>query len=269
MNVLLIVFAGLLGLSVGSFVNVVAYRLPAQISLLGPSQCPSCAAPVRAWQNIPVLSWLLLRGRCRTCRSAIPAQYLIIEAVTGAAFAALAWFVPEVLGLSGAAAVLVWVALSWFAAVSLALTLIDLGTFTLPNRIVLPTYAVGLVLLAAACFAGASWADLVRALVGVVAMYASYWLIRLVRPDGMGGGDVKLAGMAGLFLGWLGWGPLAVGWLAAFLLGGGWGVALIASGKATRSTAVPFGPWLLAGAWVGVLFGQWIGRAYVGLIGLA
>lgn len=268
MNVLLIAFAGLLGLAIGSFVNVVAYRLPAQISLLGPSQCPSCAAPVRAWQNIPVLSWLLLRGRCQACQSAIPAQYPLVETLTGAAFAVLAWFVPQVLGLGGAAAVLVWCAFSWFAAVSVTLILIDLATFTLPNRIVLPTYAVGLVLLTAACLTGAPWPDLVRALVGAVVMFASYGLIRLVRPDGMGGGDVKAAGMAGLFLGWLGWGPLAVGWLAAFLLGSGWGLALIASGKATRSTAVPFGPWLLAGAWVGVWFGQWIGQAYVGLIGL-
>jgi leader peptidase (prepilin peptidase)/N-methyltransferase len=269
MSVLLIVFAGLLGLAVGSFVNVVVYRLPAHISLLEPSQCPSCGVPVRVWQNIPVLSWLLLRGRCRACRSAIDAKYPIVEGVTGIAFAALAWFVPEVLGLRGVAGVLVWTAFSWFAAASLALALIDVDTFTLPNRIVLPTSAVGLVLLSAACLAGAPWPDLGRALIGAAGMGVSYWLIRVLRPDGMGGGDVKLAGMAGLFLGWLGWGPLAVGWLAAFLLGGLWGVALIAAGKANRRTAVPFGPWILAGAWVGVWVGQWTGQAYVSLFGLS
>ena len=84
----------------------------------------------------------------------------------------------------------------------------------------------------------------------------------------MGGGDVKLAGLAGIYLGWLGWGPLAVGWLAAFVLGGGFAVALIASGKATRRSAVPFGPWLLAGAWAGIWFGNWFWHSYTAVSGL-
>lgn len=268
MSPLLVVFAGLLGLAFGSFANVVAHRVPAGISLLRPSCCPSCEAPIRSWQNIPVLSWLLLRGRCAECAAPISPRYPATEAVTGIAFALLAWFVPTVLGLPGVAGVLVWAAFAWFAVVSSVLVMIDLDTQRLPNAIVLPSYGVGLGLLGLACVFGADWSAMLRAVVGMAVMFAVYWLIRLVRPDGMGGGDVKLAGVAGLYLGWLGWGPLAVGWLAAFLLGGGFAVALLASGKATRRSAVPFGPWLLAGAWVGIWFGQSLWYSYAALSGL-
>jgi leader peptidase (prepilin peptidase)/N-methyltransferase len=103
----------------------------------------------------------------------------------------------------------------------------------------------------------------------MILMSLAYGLIRLIRPDGMGGGDVKLAGLAGLHLGWLGWGPMAVGWLSGFLLGGVFGIALIVSGRATRRTALPFGPWLLAGAWLGIGFGEWIWNNYTALSGLA
>lgn len=269
MTGLLMVFAGFLGLAFGSFANVVAYRVPAGISLLRPSRCPSCEAPIRSWQNIPLLSWLLLRGRCATCGAAISPRYPAVEAVNAIAFTGLAWFVPSVLGLSGAAAVLVWAAFAWFAVVSSVLVLIDLDTQRLPDAIVLPSYGVGLILLGTACLFGADWSAAFRALGGMLLMSVAYGLIRLIRPDGMGGGDVKLAGLAGLHLGWLGWGPLAVGWLSGFLLGGVFGIALIVSGRATRRTALPFGPWLLAGAWLGIWFGEWIWNNYTALSGLA
>jgi leader peptidase (prepilin peptidase) / N-methyltransferase len=268
MTTLLVAFAALFGLAIGSFVNVVAYRVPAGRSLLTASGCPSCGAPIRAWQNIPVLSWFLLRGRCASCRGPISGRYPLVEAVTGVLFALLAWYVPNVLGLAGVAAVLVWLAFAWFAAVSSALVLIDLDTRRLPNVIVLPSYGVGLVLFGLACLFGADWSAMLRSVVGMVAMYLAYGLIRLIRPDGMGGGDVKLAGVAGLYLGWLGWGSLGVGWLAAFLLGGIFGIALILSGRAQRDTAVPFGPWLLAGAWVGILIGNWAWDLYAASSGL-
>lgn len=268
MNSLLVVFAGLFGLAVGSFANVVAYRVPAGVSLLRPSRCPSCEAPIRSWQNVPLLSWLLLRGRCAQCAVPISPRYPLTEAVNGIAFALLAWFVPTILGISGVAGVLVWTAFAWFAAVSSVLVLIDLDTRRLPDVIVLPSYAVALVLLGVACVLGADWSSLLRAVVGMTVMYVAYWLIRVVRPDGMGGGDVKLAGLAGIYLGWLGWGPLAVGWLAAFVLGGGFAVVLMASGKATRRSALPFGPWLLAGAWVGIWFGEELWYSYTALSGL-
>ena len=97
-------------------------------------------------------------------------------------------------------------------------------------------------------------------------LYAFYFVIRLVRPDGMGGGDVKLAGVVGMYLGWLGWGALAVGAFAAFVLGGIFGLALIAAQKAGRRTAIPFGPWMIAGAWVGIVLGQALGAWYMSLL---
>jgi leader peptidase (prepilin peptidase) / N-methyltransferase len=267
-NGLLTVFAGLIGLAFGSFANVVAYRVPAKISLLRPSRCPSCEAPIRSWQNVPLLSWLLLRGRCVNCAAPISPRYPATEAVNGITFALLAWFVPTVLGITGTPGVLVWTAFATFAVVSSVLVLIDLETHTLPNVIVLPTYGIGLVLFGLACVFGVEWSAMLRAVAGMALMYVGYRLIRLIRRDGMGGGDVKLAGVAGLYLGWIGWGSLAVGWLSGFLLGGSFAVALIASGKATRRSAVPFGPWLLAGTWVGIWFGKWLWNAYTAASGL-
>lgn len=264
----LITVATVFGLVIGSFLNVVAYRIPAGIPLVRESRCPGCDAAVKWYQNVPVLSWLLLRGRCAACGGPISIRYPIVEAVTGAAFGVVAWFVPLTMPLSTGALFAVLGAFWWFAAVSVVLVLIDLDTRRLPDVIVLPSYLVGGVLLTLACLLGADWGALLRAGIGMAALYGFYALLRFVRPDGMGGGDVKLAGVAGLYLGWLGWGPLAVGALAAFLFGGVFGIALLASGRATRRTAIPFGPWLLVGAWLGVLAGAQIGQLYGGLYGL-
>jgi leader peptidase (prepilin peptidase)/N-methyltransferase len=100
-------------------------------------------------------------------------------------------------------------------------------------------------------------------------LYAFYFLLRFVRPDGMGGGDVKLAGVVGMYLGYLGWGPLVVGAFAAFVLGGVFGIALLLLRRAGRRTAIPFGPWMIAGAWVGIFSGEAIARWYVGLFATA
>ncbi len=268
MTTLLIVFAGLLGLAFGSFANVLAYRVPRGASLLQPSRCPSCGARIRPWQLVPIFSWVVLGGRCAECAERIPFRYLVIEATNAVAFAALAWFVPATLGVSGTPGLLVWGALAWLAVVSSALVVIDLDTRTLPNAIVLPSYGVGLVMLGLASAFEADWAAMLRAFLGMAGMYAAYLAIRLVRPGGMGGGDVKLAGLTGIYLGWVGWGALAVGWLAAFLLGGGFALAMMASGRATRHSAIPFGPWILAGAWVGIWFGEQLWSSYAAMSGL-
>lgn len=265
----LICVASLFGLVIGSFLNVVAYRVPAGISLLRESRCPRCSAAVRWYHNIPVLSWLGLLGRCAACDAPISVRYPIVEAATAVLFGVVAWFVPLTTALPTAALFAVLAAFWWLAAISIVLVLIDLDTRRLPDVIVLPSYVVGVALLTIACLLGADWGALLRALIGMAGLYGFYATLRFIRPDGMGGGDVKLAGVAGLYLGWLGWGPLAVGALAAFLLGGVFGIALLASGRAKRRTAIPFGPWLLAGAWLGVLAGAQIGQFYGGLYGLS
>lgn len=259
-----------LGLIIGSFLNVVAYRVPAGISLLRPSRCPRCDAAVRPWQNIPVVSWLLLRGRCAHCSQPISWRYPVVELATGLLFATIACLLPwQELAPNLAAGVLVLVAFWWFAGSSVALALIDLDTKRLPDAIVLPGYLVGAGLLTVACLLGADWNALLRAVAGMTLLGAAYGALWLIRPGGMGLGDVKLAGLVGLHLGWLGWGPLAVGAVAAFILGGVFGIGLLATGRAGRRSAIAFGPWIIVGAWTGVLAGAAIAHSYALVAGLA
>jgi leader peptidase (prepilin peptidase)/N-methyltransferase len=271
LEIFVVVVAGIFGLLIGSFLNVVAYRVPARVSLLRESRCSHCNAALKPWQNIPVLSWLVLRGRCASCNEAISVRYPVVEAITGLAFAAVAaaWLLAaspfERATASAAGAVLVLLAYLYFAAVSIVLTLIDLDTARLPNSIVLPSYLVGIVLLSCGSLLTADWTALLRAAIGMGVLYLGYFVLRLIRPNAMGGGDVKLAGVVGLYLGYIGWGALAVGAFAAFLFGGVYGVALLILGRAGRKSSIPFGPWMIVGAWVGIFTGEAVGRWYTSL----
>lgn len=280
MTAFLLVFAGLFGLVIGSFLNVVAYRVPAGISLVRESRCPGCDAPIRWWQNVPVVSWVALRGRCAHCAAPISAQYPLIEAFTGVVFVGVAWRALRLAAPVGAVADpvfwVVLVAFLGFAAVSIVLSLIDLETKRLPNAIVLPSIVVGVALLAIAAAlgpagsaSGIGWATFLRAVAGGATLCAFYAVVRLISPRGMGGGDVKLAALVGLFLGWCGWATLVVGAFAAFVLGGLFGAGLLLLRRAKRTTAIPFGPWMIAGAWAGIAVGEPIGRWYVGMLGLS
>jgi len=268
---LVLAFAGLLGLIIGSFLNVVVYRVPAGIPLTRPSQCPHCDAPVKPWQNVPVISWLVLRGKCANCAAPISARYPLVELATGLAFVGVVWWVVEAFRLAALAQrpeaiVLVAVAHLYLASISIALTLIDLDTRRLPNAIVLPSYVVLAVLFTVACVFGVPWEALVRAALGGVALFVFYWLLRAIRPGGMGGGDVKLAGVLGAALGFVGWGALIVGAFAAFVIGGVVGIALMLARRATRKTAIPFGPFMIVGAWIGLFSGEAITHWYTGLL---
>ncbi|WP_345802273.1 prepilin peptidase [Microbacterium sp. AZCO] len=268
LSILLVVIAGVFGLAIGSFLNVVAYRVPAGISLNRESRCPDCGEAIAPWQNVPVVSWFALRGRCAHCGGAISARYPAVEAATAASFAIITWAMLEAAGPSATPGALTAaiIAYLYFAAISMVLTLIDLDTHRLPNAIVLPSYLVAAVLLTLASALVGDWGAIVRAAAGMAILYAFYFVLRLVRPDGMGGGDVKLAGVIGLYLGWIGWGALAVGAFAAFLLGGIFGIALILARRAGRRSAIPFGPWMILGAWVGIFTGEAIAAWYTGLL---
>ncbi|WP_285115719.1 A24 family peptidase [Leifsonia sp. fls2-241-R2A-40a] len=271
---LLVALGGVVGLAVGSFLNVVVYRLPAGGSVVAPpSACPDCGSAIRSYDNIPVLSWLLLRGRCRDCREPISSRYPMVEGLTGVLFVIVALvFVPPVLAAASAlavsAAVLMLLAFLYLAAISVTLALIDLDTRTLPNAVVLPSYAVGTVLLGGALALRGDVAHLVSAAVGAVALFTFYLVLALVRPGGMGYGDVKLAGVIGLYLGSLGWAQLAIGAFAAFVLGGLFGLVLVVARRVTRTAGIPFGPWMLAGAWIGILVGGPLWAGYLAVIGL-
>ena len=275
LDLFLLAFAGVLGLIIGSFLNVVVYRVPAGIPLTRPSQCPHCDAPVKPWQNVPVISWLVLRGKCAHCTEPISARYPLVELATGLAFVGVTWWVASTFRLAAiagrpegtVAVVVVAVAYLYLAAISIALTVIDLDTRRLPNAIVLPSYIVLAVLFTASCLFGMPWEALLRAAIGGAALFAFFWLLRAIRPGGMGGGDVKLASAIGAALGFIGWGALIVGAFAAFFIGGFVGIGLMIVRRATRKTAIPFGPFMVVGAWIGIFAGECIARPYTGLRG--
>jgi len=270
-------FAGLLGLVIGSFLNVVVYRVPAGKSIVHPpSACPNCGATIRPWDNIPVVSWLVLRGKCRDCKAPISPRYILVELATGVFFAVLgAWYAPSIAASTdyvspwiAVAVVLQLVAFLYFAAVSVALFLIDIDTHRLPDVLVLPSYVVGIVLFGVVTIILGTWVDILIAIVSAVALGVFYLILALIRPGGMGLGDVKLAGVIGLFLGWIGVGSVVVGAFSAFLLGGLFSIGLMIFRKAGMKAKIPFGPWMLVGAWVGVFFGERIAAAYLAVIGL-
>lgn len=254
----LYVLVALLGLVVGSFLNVVAWRVPRDESIKHPpSACPSCGHAIRKRDNVPVLSWLILRGKCRDCKAPISARYPLVEAVTAALFVAVLWK----FGLA-----LESLAFAYLAALGVVLTAIDLDVHRLPNVLVLPAYPVLLVLLTAQSAVAGEWWPLAQAGIGGVALSAFYFLAFVLYPGGMGFGDVKLAGVIGIALGWLGWGPLVVGSFSAFLIGGVVGGILLASGKVKRRGGIPFGPWMIVGAAVGVAWGGSLWDAYLGFL---
>lgn len=281
------VFAALFGLAIGSFLNVVAYRLPKKISLLRESRCPNCRARIRWYQNIPVLSWFALKGRCATCWERISPRYAIVEGATGLSFALVALGVifshpldlrpvDGALWFTSAEFWSILLTLEVFVALSMVLTLIDLDSKRLPNTIVLPGWAAVIVLLLVTTLMKGldgsplasldTWWPFLRALIGGAVLFLFYYVVRLISPRGMGGGDVKLAGLVGTMLGWFGWGALVFGAFAAFVLGAAYGGILLLTRRAKRKSAIPFGPWILLGAWVGIVVGEPIGRWYVGLM---
>ncbi|WEO76793.1 prepilin peptidase [Cryobacterium sp. SO2] len=272
-----LVLVGLLGLPVGSYLTVAVHRVPRGDSASTmPGSCPRCGRPIAVTDAVPLLSWLLLRGRCRSCGAPISVRYPLVEAGTAVFFTVVAWWalVGPGRGLSagGHASVGVGLMLApylYLAAVSIVLCLIDLDTHTLPDRVVLPAYLIGGALLAATAIARGEPSRLLAGVLGLVFLWSLYFLLAVLSPGGMGFGDVKLAGLLGLYLGWLGWGPLVVGGLGAFLLGGVFAVVLLATRRVGRTGGIPFGPWMLAGAWTGILAGELLWEAYLGSVSFA
>jgi leader peptidase (prepilin peptidase)/N-methyltransferase len=260
MTALLVAYCALLGLLIGSFLNVVVWRLPRGESLVRPrSRCPRCETPIRPRDNVPVVSWLLLRGRCRSCGEPISARYPMVELLTAFVFGSLAarlgldWALPAFL---------------YLGAVCVALALIDLDHKRLPDKLTLPSYVVGLVLLSLAAVADGSPRVVVRVLGGMAVLYGFYFLLAFAYPAGMGFGDVKLAGVLGLYLGYLGWGSVAVGLFLGFLFGGVFSVGALLLRRATRKSQVPYGPFMIAGAFVAIWFGHALADAYLNATGL-
>ena len=259
MEALAFVLAGVGGLLFGSFLNVVVYRVPRKESVVRPaSRCTNCGHELSAVDNIPVLSWLILRGRCRYCGTPISIRYPAAELLTAAVWI-LAVARREQLAPPGTPPGGVgWQLLAFlpFLWVLVALSLIDLEHKLLPNKIVYPSVLVAVPLLAVTAALGPGLDPWLRALLGGIAGAGGFLVVALISPAGMGMGDVKLAGLIGLFLGYLGWGRLALGFFASFALGAISGIVLMLAGRAGRKTAIPFGPFMALGAVMSALAGE-------------
>lgn len=259
-------WAAIFGLVIGSFLNVVIYRIPARRTLMGRSHCPRCDTQIRALDNIPVLSWLILRGRCRNCHQPISVRYPLVEAANALAWVGLtAW-----LGIESPILPLYLI----LASISITLTMIDFDTLTLPNRITYPTFLLTLGYLAVVSFMDPlakwqslvpydQWAQLKSALIGAAIYFVFFFAMWfLTKGRGLGFGDVKLAPTLGLMIGWFSVGATAVGIAAAFIVGAIPAAILMWTGAIKKGTAVPFGPMLIAGAWVATIWGAPLWNAY-------
>ncbi len=239
---------GVYGLVIGSFLNVVIWRVPRKESIVSPpSHCPSCDAKISPRDNIPLVSWLALRGRCRHCHEPISARYLFVELLTAVLFVGVgvefrdSWALPAFLLLTAAL---------------IALSAIDLDTQRLPNVIVYPVGYASVALLALAGLLDDDWGAFGRALAGAAIAFAFFWIVHFVYPKGMGYGDVRLSAVLGLYLGWLGWGYIPGGLFVGFFYGAVIGLVLIAVKIHGRRQLIPFGPFLAASTLTFVLFGQ-------------
>jgi len=237
----------LVGLAIGSFLNVVIARLPEGRSLLGPrSACPGCGAPIAWHDNLPILSFVSLRGRCRACAMRISWRYPIVEALTAALFVlAYRIFGPTVDFLA---------ALVLLAAL-VAITAIDLQHQIIPDVITLPGIVAGF--LANLASGRVSWLD---SLIGIGVGGGLFLIIILASGGGMGGGDMKLGAMLGAFLGWS---VVLVAVFVAVLLGGALAIPLLVTGKRGRKDPIPFGPFLALGGVVGLFWGERLAQWYV------
>ncbi len=269
---------GLLGLCIGSFLNVVIHRLPRmmemewraqclevtgtaldetpeQLSLARPrSRCPKCGHQITALENIPIISYLMLRGRCSACAARISPRYPLIEAFTGLASAFTVWHFGPTLA-AGAALCLIWSLI--------ALTFIDFDTQLLPDSITLPLIWLGLLFNLYGGFVSLQSA-VVGAMAGYLTLWSVYWLFKLVTgKEGMGYGDFKLLAAIGA---WLGWQMLPAVILLSSLVGAVVGISLILFARHGRNVPIPFGPYLASAGIIALFWGQQITRSYLGIL---
>jgi leader peptidase (prepilin peptidase)/N-methyltransferase len=274
----LIIMCGLLGLMVGSFLNVVIHRLPKMMELswqqqcaelrgdepaqhkpynlvIPRSTCPHCNHSISAWENIPIVSYILLRGKCKACGAAISPRYPIVEAFSGILSAYAAWHFG--FGWTAVGALLLIWAL-------LALTAIDIDTQLLPDDITLPLLWTGLLFNLFGVFTNLPSAVL-GATIGYLTLWSVYWLFKLVTgKEGMGYGDFKLLAALGA---WLGWQMLPLIILLSSLVGAVVGITLIVALKHGRNIPIPFGPYLAGGGLIALFWGQALTQEYLQLLG--
>lgn len=283
-----IIFAVVLGLLVGSFLNVVIYRLPVMMqrewrqqccefleldekkfskaepvashkifNLVKPdSHCPQCNAPVRAWQNVPIISYALLRGRCASCKTSISLRYPLVEAATGILSGLVAW------QFGATALALALLVLTWGL---ITLTMIDFDHQLLPDNITMPLLWLGLVVSATVPGALASPADaLLGAAAGYLSLWSVYWAFKILTDkEGMGYGDFKLLGTLGA---WMGWQSLLLIVILSSLVGAIVGISLMLLRGRDRNLPIPFGPYLAGAGFIALLWGDTFQQLYINML---
>lgn len=256
---MVIFFAVLIGINFGSFANVVASRLPEGRSVVRPgSRCPNCCRGLEWWENVPVVSYVALRGRCRSCQWHIPLRYLFTELITGLVFGLVAWST----GLTWRLPLLLA-----FAFALVAITVTDLEHKRIPAPIVWWSIFICAPLLVVAALAEGRPGSIAVALGGAIAFSGALRVIHELNPKWMGFGDVRLALLLGMVLGFLGAKVLLTGSMLSFVYGTFIGLLLIVIGKGEFGKAVPFGPYLALGSLTAVLIGDGVWNAYMRLIG--
>jgi leader peptidase (prepilin peptidase)/N-methyltransferase len=247
----------LFGITIGSFLNVVIYRVPNGKNINGRSHCPRCDNQIRGYDNIPVFSWFILRGKCRDCKERISVRYPMVELGTG-----LFWVI---LGLAfGYDPILPLLLI--LASATVALTMIDFDTMTLPNVITYPIFIITAIYLPVLAWATDSWSNLISAGLGAVIYLGFFFgLWFLTGGKGLGFGDVKLAPTLGAMIGWFSLNGSVVGIMGAFILGGIPAGIILAMGILKKGSQIPFGPMLMLGAWVALFFGESISASYLSL----
>ncbi len=237
-------FAILLGLTFGSFSSVLVARVPSRKSLWTRSECTSCGEQIKASKNIPVLSYILLGGKCSNCQASIGAIYPALELTTAGLF------------LAGTLLFHTWTSLVlWLILIIIGvpLTVIDLTLHRLPDRLTAPLFVVSAIVIVVDAFVGKHFDRLIPSLVGALALPAFYLALLIISRGGMGMGDVKLSAGIGVVSGFFGVKIVLVSCFAAYILGSVIGIGLMLAGKAGRKTAIPFGPFMLVGQAIALL----------------
>jgi leader peptidase (prepilin peptidase)/N-methyltransferase len=255
----LYVIVFIFGALIGSFLNVCIYRVPRKLSIILPSsRCPSCNNPIRPWDNIPLLSYVFLGGRCRYCRTRIPFRYPLVEGLNALCYTALLWRYGP--GLD-------FLIYCLFCSSLIVITFVDLDFQIIPDRITIPGVAIGLVagsFVLPNPFTRADALGFIPSLIGAACGFGFYYVVAFLslaflKKEGMGGGDIKMMAMVGAFMGWK---AVILTTFLASLAGSVVGISMIIAKGREKGSLLPFGPFLSVGAVVSLFFGQEILQWY-------
>jgi leader peptidase (prepilin peptidase)/N-methyltransferase len=257
-----------LGLLIGSFLNVVIWRVPRRESIVKPrSYCPSCRRQIAWYDNVPLVSWLILKRRCRACSEIISLRYVAVEILTGILFvASFTALESSVISRLPTPYFIELIALLVFASISVAIAFIDGKTGLIPNSLVLWGVASALLLDLGTLVQQTNDLAVGRPLAAGALSFCFFLTIKLISPNGLGWGDVKLAFPLGMVLGFFGWGSLIIGGMAAFGFASAYSLFLVALRSKRRKSFIYLGPWLVTGAWAGILSGEKVWALYLGFI---